>query len=172
LGNYFVTFLGKMLDVCFLSMLWISPDVKNGIKSADKKGIKKMRKSEEKVAFGKLTKYIGKVFTYMNQVEDWTVTEIAEKIQQPLNRVSEVKNYSKHQRPINEQFLASCIGGGIITMEEILAKAGLNEDEKGYVGNIVSFYKNKDLRMAYIAAEKEGIDVLSLIQKAREDKKK
>ncbi|MCP3942594.1 MAG: hypothetical protein GY710_14055 [Desulfobacteraceae bacterium] len=106
----------------------------------------------------------------MNQVEGWTVSEIAETCNMKINRVSEIKNFSKYQRPINETFLAAFIGGGVVTIDELKEKAALSDDEKKFMDDM-SFYEDKTLRKELQAATKEGIDVLSLIRKARQDKK-
>lgn len=131
-----------------------------------------MRKSEEKALFTKLTKYIGKKITYRVQVEGWTVTEVAAACGLPINRVSEIKNYSNYDRPINETFLAAFIGGKLVTIAELKEKAGLSKEEQAFMADMALYYDNKPLKAEIIAAAKEGIDVVSLIQKARKENKK
>lgn len=130
-----------------------------------------MRKQEKKNLLEKITVHIGNVIKYKNSVEGWTDKELAETYGVPQNRLTEFKNFKKYNRPISELFLAAFIGGGIVTVEDIIKEVDMNKKEKDYVSTF-KFYADKDIKDDVVEAQDLGIDVHKLLQSEILRKKK
>lgn len=123
-----------------------------------------MRKAEIKDLYVKLTKYIGKKIDHLTAVEGWTIKELSEKTGITHTRLTEIKNFDKYQRAINESYLAAFIGEKIITVEELMKNAKLTEKEKEHLKGM-KFYENHALRKKIQQLEEKGVDVMSLLDK-------
>jgi len=91
----------------------------------------------------KFTVSIGNKIRRLN-VEGWTDKEVTEACDVPQNRLTEIKNFKKYGRAINETFLAAFIDGGIITIDELINGHTLSSEEKEYASGLKSdFYKDR-----------------------------
>jgi hypothetical protein len=106
----------------------------------------RMRKKHRKQMFLKITEYLSKKIDYLCNEEEFLLQEISERTGITINRLSEIKNHHKYKWPVNERYLANFIGGGIVTIKEILENVELTEDER---------------------KELEGMTIYDLVQAAR-----
>ena len=107
-----------------------------------------LRHAEKKAMFIKLTKYLGWRFDHMMKVEQWQAKEIVEITGLTNSRITEIKDYEKYKRPINEAILAKVIGGGIVNVDELKEKANLDEKEKRYL-ETMRIYQDPTTRALY-----------------------
>ena len=89
-----------------------------------------MRKKHKKEMMLKITKYVSERVNYLCDQEEYLLQEISDRVDIPLNRMSEIKNHEKYGWPINEKQLAHLVGGGIVTLDEILKNVELTPEEK------------------------------------------
>lgn len=90
----------------------------------------KMRKKHRKEMMLKVTRYVSERINHLCDHEEYLLQEISDRTGIPINRLSEIKNHSKYKWPLNEKYLAHLVGGGIVTLEEILKNVELTPEEK------------------------------------------
>lgn len=114
-----------------------------------------MRMEEKKKLMVKLTKFLGKKLNYMIKVEGWRAYEIYEWTGVPQNRLTEIQNYGKYKRTINELHLKLFIGAGMITVKELIEKLELTDKELLYLETLAIHEKRK-LGQQVVEIEKRG----------------
>jgi hypothetical protein len=90
----------------------------------------KMRKKHRKEMMLKVTRYVSERINYLCDHEEYLLQEISDRTGISLNRLSEIKNHEKYGWPINEKYLAYLVGGGIVTIEDVLKNVDLTPEEQ------------------------------------------
>ena len=115
-------FCGKSIDI-------IKTTHYKGIMEHREMGAK-MRKKHRKEMMLKVTRYVSERINYLYDQEEYLLQEIADRTNLSLNRLSEIKNHEKYGLPINEKYLAYLVGGGIVTIEDVLKNVDLTPEEQ------------------------------------------
>ena len=105
-----------------------------------------MRKVQMKSLYAKLTEFCGRKVQIMN-VEGWTDKEISDEAVVSQNRLSEMKGFKKYRRNMQEKTLIAFLMKGLITVDEILQKVDLTENERKYIGDLKYFETPKVRRL-------------------------
>lgn len=124
---------------------------------------KKMRVAEKKKLMEKVTKFLGKKVKYMIDVEGWKAYEIYEATGVPQNRLTEVQNYKKYKREISELHFKLMIGGGMVTIKELIDKLELTDKEQLYLKTL-TIHEKKKLGQQVVEIEKKGGDPEKILQ--------
>ena len=123
----------------------------------------KLRAAEKKKLMAKVTKFLGKKIRYMVDVEGWRAYEIYGFTGVPQNRLTELQNFDKYERTINELHLKLFIGSGMTTIKELKENLDLNDKEKLYLETL-AIHEKKKLGRQIIEIEKRGGDPESILQ--------
>jgi len=124
----------------------------------------KLRVAEKKALMKKVTIHLGKILRYYIEVNGWTAREIYDQTGVPQNRLTEIQNYEKYQRPINDLNLKLFVGGGMINVEQLLDKLELTEKEKLYLETF-KMHEDKALSKYVLKAAKRGFVASEIIKK-------
>ena len=115
---------------------------------------------ERKELFGRITEYIGGIFTYMTTKAKprWSGKEIAAIYDIQNTHISEFKNYKKYKREVSYNELSKLIAGGLVTVRELIDECAKTEKEKVWI-------KDK-FRLLYLAekAKQHGHDAAEWIE--------
>lgn len=93
----------------------------------------RLRKAEKNQLYEKLTRIVGKKIdelTSESREDRWTLGELAEALNVHQTRLTEIKDFDKYKKKIAESILATFIGEGFISMEEITQKANFSDKEQ------------------------------------------
>jgi len=148
---YAEKFLTRFFLECKVSSMVKKPDLKNQGEAG------RMRKKHRKEMFLKITKYLSKKIEHLGTDEEFLLQEISDRTGISINRLSEIKNHHKYKWPVNERYLANFIGGGIVTIKEILENVDLTDEEKKELEGMTIY----DLVQA---ARRRGHDVESVLK--------
>jgi hypothetical protein len=124
---------------------------------------KKLLSVEKKELMKKITKLIGVKLHTMIEMEGWRAKEIFEYTGVAQNRLTELQNFKKYQRPINELSLKLFIRGGIVTVKELKELNNLSEREVAY---LETFLLHEDKEAGVLAREvvKRGGSVSKILK--------
>lgn len=122
--------------------------------------------SEKAELYVRITKLVGEKLSYLISREGgWKAKEIYAHLGIPESRQSEYKDYDKYGRRISKKDLIFCLGGGIVTVDELINKCSENEKERDYLRTL-RIYDNQDLRDVIKAVEDIGLDPVEILRKA------
>lgn len=96
-----------------------------------------LKKSERNRLFLKLTKHVARKLNQIKGSKELTDYEIAIDTGIPQNRISEIRNYQKYNRVLNESTLARLLKGKIVTTKELVENCKLTDGEIDYVNKFV-----------------------------------
>jgi hypothetical protein len=104
-------------------------------------GIKeiRMRKKLKKEMYRKLLPYVAQSISDMCDKEGYLVTELADRIGLPVNRLSEIRNYENYNDPLNESYLVKLVAGGVLSMKSLLQNVDLSEEERNELDRLSVF---------------------------------
>lgn len=120
--------------------------------------------SEKTKLYERITRLIGEKLSYLISDEGgWKAREIYSHVGIPEARQSEYKDFDKYKRKISRRDLIMCLGGGIVTVEELIGKCATNEKEKEYLGTL-ELYENQELRDAIKETKLKGYDPVEILK--------
>lgn len=107
---------------------------------------KLMLDSQKDKLYERITKLIGyKLAFLITKAGGWKQREIHRHVGIPESRQSEYKDFKKYQRRISLRDLSLCLGGGIITVAELIEKCAQDEKEVEYLKTLL-IYENVELQ--------------------------
>jgi len=130
-----------------------------------------MRKAQKKALMKKLAKVAHKKIEYLHEFDNWSYAEVARKCDIIPARITEiVRGYDVD---VAEITIIKLIGGGIITVSELIKSGGLTEEEIEYTGTML-IYEDTDVKAALLELKQLGVDAMEglrpLLEKARYQK--
>jgi len=124
---------------------------------------RELRSKEKKELMAKITVYIGYVLQILIDTQNWKPIEISRHTGVPPNRISEVKDFKKYKRPINDVILILFIKGGIVDVRELMERTDLTKKERAYLEKFL-IYQDKDAAALAVDIYKMGYKVSDILK--------
>ncbi len=113
-----------------------------------------LKKAERKDLFIKLTKYAAKQIDKFAKEKGWLLGEISQETGISQTRLTELRNYKKYNKVINNVTLARLLGGKILTVKHLIQNAKLTEKEIQYVEQFVIFERPELVKEIILACRR------------------
>lgn len=134
----------------------------------------RLRKAEKDHLYEKLTRIVGEKIdelTSESREDRWALGELAEALNVHQTRLTEIKDFDKYKKKIPESILATFIGEGFISMEEITQKANFSDKEQEHF-NSYEYYQNTRLKKLIEKVASLGLNPEEILeQKIKETEK-
>jgi hypothetical protein len=128
-----------------------------------------MLDSEKKKLYERITILIGAKISYLvSKKGGWKGREVHAHIGIPESRQTEYKDFNKYQRRISKRDLVLCLGGGIVSTDELVEKCAKTEKEEEYLTTL-QIYENKELKEIIKNIQSVGLDPVEILKKAYKD---
>ena len=126
--------------------------------------------SEKAELLIRITKFVGERFEEMTGPAGiWKQREIHEAFGIPGPRQTMYSNYDKYNRRITLKDLALCVGGGIVSVKELIENCAEAEKEMDFIETTFGILENQPLREVIIKLKSVGIDPVNVLEKALAD---
>jgi len=121
--------------------------------------------SQKVKLFERITLAVGEKLAYLiTEAGGWKMKEIHQYIGIPESRQSEYKDFEKYGRRISLRDLSLCLGGGIITVANLINHCAENEKETEYLKTLL-IHEDTKLQEVYKNLESVGLDPAKILEK-------
>jgi len=130
--------------------------------------VNKLLDFEKRNLLEKITRYIGQKLSRTNNLKD---IEIQKYLGIPNTRLSEWKDFDKYKIRITEKHLALCLGGGIVSVEELINNCTDNEKEAEYLKTL-ELWEDVPLQEMIKRCKAVGLNPLEILKESYKEQLK
>ena len=136
--------------------------MRGGQTSSIKGRDKDMRAKKKKRLLKDVTIFVGKELSKLIESEEWTAKEIAQAVDVFPNRITEIRNFPKYERPIGEVTLKKLIRGGFVTVDKIKAGVKTDQEDRRYLDDL-RLHENPELEKKMNEVIRMGGDPVNIL---------